>query len=197
MGISEMARQARNAYERERYRKNREHIRRQQEEYWERKAAQMNGGVPRSEGVTPKAVAKEVKPKAVADEEVILNPSRYGICVVPVRWGKHFEKRILYFSYLSSRTEATDGRNSYLILKREPKNPADKNAVEVLSRGEIYGPVGYVGKEYAELISNMIENKEIEIISVTGSDNIDDLNNQAWIVIQTMPRKKPGRQKKS
>lgn len=36
--MTEEARQARNAYERERYRKNKERVRQQQEAYWERKA---------------------------------------------------------------------------------------------------------------------------------------------------------------
>ncbi len=38
--MTEEARQARNAYERERYRKNKERVRQQQAAYWERKAAQ-------------------------------------------------------------------------------------------------------------------------------------------------------------
>ena len=44
MSLSEAARKARNAYMRERYQKNKERERKRQEEYWERKAAEMKKG---------------------------------------------------------------------------------------------------------------------------------------------------------
>ena len=46
--------------------------------------------------------------------------------------------------------------NSYLSLEEEPDNRYDENAVMVVCRGEFFGTVGYVGKEYAVRIKELL-----------------------------------------
>lgn len=47
--------------------------------------------------------------------------------------------------------------NSYLTLKKEPSNPYDPNAIAVLVKGEYYGTVGYVGKDYIQEVKSIIK----------------------------------------
>ncbi|MBR4020309.1 MAG: HIRAN domain-containing protein [Firmicutes bacterium] len=47
--------------------------------------------------------------------------------------------------------------NSYLTLEEEPENPYDKNAIRVVCRGEFYGTVGYVGREYALQVKEILK----------------------------------------
>ena len=47
--------------------------------------------------------------------------------------------------------------NSYLSLEEEPDNAYDPNAVMVVCRGEFFGTVGYVGKEYALEVKKILE----------------------------------------
>lgn len=46
--------------------------------------------------------------------------------------------------------------NSYLMLVEEPENFYDPNAISVLCRGEFFGTVGYVGREYVETIKDIL-----------------------------------------
>lgn len=45
---------------------------------------------------------------------------------------------------------------SYLELKEEPENRFDKDAIAVYARGEFYGKVGYVGKEFTDTVRQLI-----------------------------------------
>ena len=78
----------------------------------------------------------------------------YFVC----RGGNFHPRNMLWRSYLGSiedvQNYATD--NSYLTLVEEPNNPVDKNAIKVVVRGEIYGLVGYVGKEYTQEVKNIL-----------------------------------------
>lgn len=47
--------------------------------------------------------------------------------------------------------------NSYLTLEEEPENKYDKNAVMVVCRGEFFGTAGYVGREFAAEIKQILE----------------------------------------
>lgn len=46
--------------------------------------------------------------------------------------------------------------NSYITLEEEPNNEYDPNAVMVVCRGEFFGTMGYVGKEYTEKIKKIL-----------------------------------------
>lgn len=46
--------------------------------------------------------------------------------------------------------------NSYLSLEEEPSNIYDPNAIMVVCRGEFFGTVGYVGKEYTTEIKEIL-----------------------------------------
>lgn len=46
--------------------------------------------------------------------------------------------------------------NSYLTLEEEPSNEYDPNAVMVVCRGEFFGTVGYVGKEFTADVKDIL-----------------------------------------
>ena len=46
--------------------------------------------------------------------------------------------------------------NSYLSLEEEPTNRYDPNAVQVVCRGEFFGTVGYVGKEFTPDVKEIL-----------------------------------------
>lgn len=46
--------------------------------------------------------------------------------------------------------------NSYLTLEEEPSNRYDPNAVKVVCRGEHFGDLGYVGKEFAPTVKEIL-----------------------------------------
>ena len=45
-------------------------------------------------------------------------------------------------------------KQDIIMLVREPDNPYDKYAVKVMT---LYGQVGYIGKEYTEIIAPMMD----------------------------------------
>lgn len=47
--------------------------------------------------------------------------------------------------------------NSYLVFKEEPSNQYDPNAIMVVCRGEFFGTVGYVGREYTGKVKELLE----------------------------------------
>lgn len=57
------------------------------------------------------------------------------------------DRDLVWESFFSSISGQIDREhdNSYLTLEEEPSNPYDPDAVMVVSRGEIFGTVGYVG----------------------------------------------------
>lgn len=202
MNLTEEARQMRNAYAREQYRKNREREIKRQEDYWNRKAAEKAA----AEKAAAAAQAVKEAVDAAREEDGMVetmkmkgvisnaytptNPAAAAIIIIPLRFGTNMYKRYTYESYLSSRIGSADGRNSYLTLKREPDNPVDKNAVKVISKGEVYGEVGYVGKEYAELITEILKRRrDLKVEEVTGSDNIDYEHGTAYLLIAVRNRR--------
>lgn len=199
MNLTEEARQMRNAYAREQYRKNRERELKRQEDYWNRKAAEAAAekatAANKEDGVKEAnkedGMVETMKMKGViANTYTPTNPAAAAIIIVPLRFGTNMYKRNRYESYLSSRINSADGWNSYLTLKREPDNPVDKNAVKVISRGEVYGEVGYVGKEYAELITEILKKRrDLKVEEVTGSDNIDYEHGTAYLLIAVRNRR--------
>lgn len=46
--------------------------------------------------------------------------------------------------------------NSYLTFEEEPDNAYDPNAIQVVCRGEFFGTVGYVGKEFTLQIKDVL-----------------------------------------
>lgn len=47
--------------------------------------------------------------------------------------------------------------NSYLVFEEEPSNQYDPNAIMVVCRGEFFGTVGYVGKEYTGVVKEILD----------------------------------------
>lgn len=46
--------------------------------------------------------------------------------------------------------------NSYLTLEEEPGNAYDPNAVQVVCRGEFFGTMGYVGREFCLQVKEIL-----------------------------------------
>lgn len=67
-------------------------------------------------------------------------------------------------------------RNTYAQLKPEPDNKFDKNAIEVLARGEFFGHMGYIAKEQTERIRRLSELTDTDIrdldVFVADGDDI-------------------------
>ena len=60
-----------------------------------------------------------------------------------------------WFGFVSSIKIGED--NSYLIFEEEPSNRYDPNAIMVVCRGEFFGTMGYVGREYTGRIKEILE----------------------------------------
>lgn len=56
----------------------------------------------------------------------------------------------LWHNFASSIADAWNRSidNSYLIFEEEPNNPYNPNAIMIVCRGEFFGTVGYVGREW-------------------------------------------------
>lgn len=83
----------------------------------------------------------------------------------------HNRKFVLQ-SYLSSIQQ--DITNSYLKLIPEPKNKFDPNAIQIISKGEIYGQIGYVGREYTNKVKEIIKKDplyEVKILTQNPTES--------------------------
>lgn len=73
--------------------------------------------------------------------------------------------------------------NSYIQLKREPKNKFDPNAVLVLCRGEFYGTLGYIAREETYKYREILEQgKEIEEVLMANTNDVG--NKEIQIVVK-------------
>lgn len=59
----------------------------------------------------------------------------------------------------SSTAEKSDRENdnSYMTLEAEPENLYDPNAIKVVCRGEFFGTMGYVGREYTGVVKAVLD----------------------------------------
>lgn len=67
-------------------------------------------------------------------------------------------REMLLNNYLASTQDRNNriNDNSLLTLEEEPDNRYDPNAIIVVCRGEFYGTLGYVGREYTEQIKDAL-----------------------------------------
>lgn len=67
-------------------------------------------------------------------------------------------KKLLWEHWLSSMSDRLNREtdNSWMMLVEEPENRYDPNAVAVVCKGEAYGTMGYVGKEYTAEIKAIL-----------------------------------------
>lgn len=68
-------------------------------------------------------------------------------------------RRNIWNGFISSISEPLKRKedNSYLMLVEEPSNKYDPNAVMILCRGEFFGTVGYVGREFTVQVKEILE----------------------------------------
>lgn len=64
-------------------------------------------------------------------------------------------------------------KNAPIILKREPDNKFDTNAIAVYS---IDGQVGYIGREYAKILAPLIDSGVKLVATVNEVDRYKDTN---------------------
>lgn len=62
--------------------------------------------------------------------------------------------------------------NSYLTFEEEPSNRYDPNAIKVVCRGEIFGAVGYVGREYTSVVKEILLNSEAYRIDMADEGEV-------------------------
>lgn len=80
------------------------------------------------------------------------------------------DRDLVWESFFSSIGAQIDREhdNSYLTLEEEPSNPYDPDAVMVVSRGEIFGTVGYVGREYTGKVKEILGKCKLYRVDVTN-----------------------------
>lgn len=68
-------------------------------------------------------------------------------------------RQSIWEGYCSSMSDPYNKEidNSYLSLEEEPTNTYDPNAILVVCRGEFFGNMGYVGKEFTGEIKKILE----------------------------------------
>lgn len=71
-----------------------------------------------------------------------------------------------------------------IFLKREPNNPYDRMAVAVYS---VYGQVGYISKDYAKIISQLMDSGEKFVARVAEIDEYKDTHYLHIIIDQIIP----------
>ena len=64
-----------------------------------------------------------------------------------------------FISSISSKWDQ-ENDNSYMTLEEEPENRYDPNAIMVVCRGEFFGTMGYVGKEYTKAVKEVLDRCE-------------------------------------
>ena len=62
--------------------------------------------------------------------------------------------------------------NSYLTFEEEPNNKYDKNAVKVVCRGEFFGTIGYVGREFTKQVKRILHNCERYRVEMKDKEGI-------------------------
>lgn len=81
-------------------------------------------------------------------------------------------RKELLYSFLSSISSDINFsiNNSYLFFETEPNNPHDSNAIAILCGGEIFGTIGYVGKDYTKDIKQILDNSKSYKIEFSEDD---------------------------
>ena len=82
-------------------------------------------------------------------------------------------REMIWESFVSSMQDMLNRAidNSYLIFEEEPTNEHDPNAIKVVCKGEHFGTVGYVGKEFTEKVKeNLKDCKEYRLDMVDESE---------------------------
>ena len=92
---------------------------------------------------------------------------------VGCRYNNRIDKWNSYFSSNNIASKEQTPPNSYLFLKREPDNPYDKNAIAVMTGGEIFGTLGYVAREDIPKVSEFIgKNKKYENVEFVENKSL-------------------------
>ncbi len=89
----------------------------------------------------------------------------------------------IWSGYLSSIASEFNRQidNSYLTLVEEPSNSYDPNAVMVVCRGEFFGTVGYVGKEFTHDVKEIL--KKCNSYRVDMFDETNGIQSQILLLI--------------
>ena len=113
-----------------------------------------------------------------------------------IRGRKH-----IWQAFASSTADKMDQENdnSYMTLEAEPENLYDPNAIKVVCRGEFFGTMGYVGREYTRAVKavldsckcyrldmadvQMLEKREINLV-LTWEQNVYLILAVAYAILQ-------------
>lgn len=80
----------------------------------------------------------------------------------------------IWDGYFSSIAELYNREidNSYLTLEEEPDNKYDPNAIMVVCRGEFFGTVGYVGREYTAEVKKILDDCDSYRVDMADENEI-------------------------
>lgn len=73
-----------------------------------------------------------------------------------------------------------------MTFEEEPSNPYDSNAIMIVCRGEGFGTMGYVGREYTLKIKELLKNCELYRIDIKDGFNYK-AKEQKLIIKYTLP----------
>ena len=80
--------------------------------------------------------------------------------VVPIRGCNFNSSRVSLWQEIRRWNDLKAGdpnyRNSYVQLKAEPNNKYDPNAIAIWCRGEAFGQLGYVARDYTDAIRSLL-----------------------------------------
>lgn len=87
------------------------------------------------------------------------------------------KRQIIWQSFASSISNKLDMEinNSYLIFEEEPNNLNDPNAIKIICKGEIFGFMGYVGREFTIKIKEILHSCKSYRIDMI---NLEDCTNK-------------------
>ena len=71
--------------------------------------------------------------------------------------------------------------NSYLAFEEEPSNQYDPNAIMIVCKGEFFGTVGYVGREYTGTVKEILESCNSYRIDMKNED--DAGQREIWLQV--------------
>lgn len=103
-------------------------------------------------------MGKTIKHRNMLQPNPGIDANGYERLRFPCRGCTMRNREEIWHGFVSSISEQhnRDCDNSYLTLEEEPSNLYDPNAVMVVCRGEFFGTVGYVAKEHATKVKDIL-----------------------------------------
>ena len=111
--------------------------------------------------------------------------------VFPCRGCNFKGREIKWNNFVSSISDETNRAidNSYLDFEEEPNNPADPYAIKIIVRGEFFGTLGYVGREYTGEIRSILKKCKWHHLDMEDEDEAG--SGTISLILSWSPKGKP------